>query len=268
MNLIGVDIGTSIMKIIEADSNGNIINKEITEEKNVIDVLKKFINKNKIDKKSIEAIILTGVGASKINEIEGFLTYKIDEFVSIGEGGIYLSKKKDAIIISVGTGTAFVKVLNGEITHEGGSGLGGGTFQNLCALLTGKNDIKEIEKNIKKGNIENIDLKIKDITNEEILTLPKDTTSSNFGKLNNPTKEDLSLGVLNLIFESIGVMSALIAKNAKIKDIVLIGTISTIQQIKNILNRIEKLYNVKFIIPENSEFGTIIGAIEYYKKTY
>ena len=267
MNIIGIDIGTSTTKIIEVDSYDNIINKDIVETKAIEKKLDEFINKNKINKENIEKIILTGVGTSKINEIEKFKTYKVDEFVSIGTGGTFLTKKKNAIVASIGTGTAFVKVEDEKITHEGGSGLGGGTLQNLCKLLADTSDIEKIEKMSSKGNLEKVDLKIKDIIDEEIKTLSKETTSSNFGKLSNPNKSDLTLGVLNLIFETIGVMSALMAKNTGTTDIILIGTVTKISKIKDVMDKIEKLHNVKFIIPENSEFGTIIGAIQYYKKT-
>ena len=45
----------------------------------------------------------------------------IDEFKAIGLGGLTASNKQNAIIASIGTGTAFIKANNNEIKHLGGS---------------------------------------------------------------------------------------------------------------------------------------------------
>jgi type II pantothenate kinase len=71
-----------------------------------------------------------------------------------------------------------------------------------------------------------------------------------------------------MIFEIIGVMGAFISESSGINNIILIGSLLKIPQIKCILNRIEKIHNVKFLIPKNPEFGTALGAIKYYEKNY
>ena len=89
-----------------------------------------------------------------------------------------------------------------------------------------------------------------------------DLTLSNFGKLEKDVKkEDLILGIINMIFEVIGMMAAFSLKNDTIKEVVLIGNIVTIPRVKEILKKIEKLHNISFIIPKNAEFGVALGAI-------
>lgn len=78
--------------------------------------------------------------------------------------------------------------------------MAGGTILNLCKKLGNINTISELNELIARGNLKNIDLTIEDITNQKIDTLPKDTTSANFGKLSeNATREDLCLGILNMV---------------------------------------------------------------------
>lgn len=262
MNIIGIDLGNSVIKMIEIDENANIINKLITEENSVINAFNIFIKQYDIDKNAISKIILTGIRATSAPDIiEGIQTIRVDEFIAIGEGGTYLANKKNALTISVGTGTAFIKCENGKYTHLGGTGVGGGTLLNLSKLLSNVKTFDELVKSIEKGSLENVDLTIQDATTEEIKTLPPDTTSANFGKVNDKANQnDLALGVLNLVFETIGMMASFVVKNEKIKDVIVVGVIATIPYAKVILKRVEKIQNVKFIIPENAEYATVIGA--------
>ena len=86
-----------------------------------------------------------------------------------------------------------------------------GTILNLCRLIG-----KDINKEITKGNLANVDLIIQDVAINEIQNLPKDTTSANFGKLNDKaTKADIILGITNMVFETIGMMA--VFRNTKHK---------------------------------------------------
>ena len=67
-------------------------------------------------------------------------------------------------------------------------------------------------------------MQIGDITTQEIPNLPKDITSSNFGKMNKEASScDILLGISNLVFETVGVMAAFLCKNDNVKDIIIIG---------------------------------------------
>lgn len=263
MNVIGIDLGSSIIKIIETDEKGEILNKLITDKKDVNEVINIFIEKFNIDIKNISKFVLTGVGASEIKEnILEMPTIHIDEFSAIGEGGTYLSKKEDILVVSVGTGTAFVKCKNKVYEHIGGTGIGGGTLFNLAKKIAEIDSFDDIVNASLKGNLKNVDLTIQDVTQKEIKTLPKDITSANFGKLNDDaTNDDIVLGIINMIFEVIGMMAAFAIRNENFNEVVVIGTISTIPIVRTIFDKIEKIQNIKFIVPENAEYATAIGAI-------
>lgn len=264
MSILGIDAGTSTIKIVNVDENRNIIHKRIIDKMPITQALDKFIQDENIKKEDISKIVLTGIKSSEIeNDIYNIPIIKVDEFRATGIGGLYLSKNKKGLVVSIGTGTSFVVAEETKIKHIGGTGVGGGTLVNLCKKISGIKSFCEINELISKGNLQNIDLTIKDITNQEIKNLPADTTSTNFGKLNEKaTKEDIALGIVNMVFETIGVMAVFASKSINLEKIIIVGGATTIPYINTVLKKVENLHNVKFVIPKNAEFATALGAIE------
>lgn len=121
MHTICVDIGSTITKIIEVDKNNKILNKNIYQKEEPKKLLKDFIESNNIKQKDIEAIVTTGVGRIEEKEYSKIPVVYIDEFKSIGLGGLIASNKEKVIVASIGTGTAFIKANKNEIEHLGGS---------------------------------------------------------------------------------------------------------------------------------------------------
>lgn len=259
MNYMSMDIGTSNIKIIETDEKINIKNKMILPKMEPEQALEKFINEKNINLENIEKIVVTGVGANDMsNRFLNKEIVKVPEFMATGNIG----DEKSFIVASVGTGTAFIKNENGDVAHIGGTGVGGGTLINLCKKINPEVNFQDIKNSELTGNLKNVDLTIQDVTTEEIKTLPKDTTAVNFGKLNErATEQDIILGIMNMIFETIGVMAALAAKGSNTTKIIVIGQVVNIPYARKVFDKIENLHNVKFIIPKNAEYGTAIGAV-------
>lgn len=267
--VIGIDIGGSTTKIIgiKDDSilEGMIIksNDPVT---SLFGALGKYIHYNNIDFSDIEKIMITGVGSGYIEKsLYGISTGKVDEFLANGLGGTYISKLTNLVVVSMGTGTSFVRVDNENINHIIGTGVGGGTIIGLAKLLLDVEDINDIVNLSRKGELKNIDLQIKDITNQDIPGLDMEVTASNFGKvLSNAKKEDIALGIINMVFQSIGITSVLAALNSNTKNLILIGNLVNIPECKEIFLGIGKMFNVNFIIPDFPEYITAIGAAIAY----
>lgn len=260
-SIIGIDAGSSTIKLIEY-KNDIIENKMISENKNYETIIEEFINKNNI--KKIEKIVITGINANKINLLKYDVPIiKVKEFDAIGIGGLYLAKKEKAIIASVGTGTAIIKAEKSVFKHLGGTGVGAGTLKNLCKKIAQVNSFEEIIELSQKGNLSKIDLRIEDLTDEDIKTLPPELTLANFGKLTEEAnKADLVVGVINMVFEVIGMMTAFASINDEIKDVVLIGNIASIPTVNNILKKIEKTHNLFFTIPKDPQYAVALGAVK------
>lgn len=142
-----------------------------------------------------------------------------------------------------------------------------GTLLNLSKKLGNVKSINEVNNAIKKGDLAKVDLRVEDITEKKIKGLPKNTTSSNFGKLEKTANEnDLMIGIANMIFETIGMMAVFATQNTKIKNIIVIGNAANIPYINEVLSRIENLHKgIQFIIPKNAEYAVAIGAIKALK---
>jgi type II pantothenate kinase len=260
MSVIGIDIGSSTTKIIEY-KNDDIVSKKIIRRVYERNDLDNFIDENNI--KEINKIVFTGIGTDKLNKEEyDFNIEVVEEFDAIGIAGKYLSKKDNVFVVSVGTGTAIIEVNGNEIKHLGGTGVGAGTLFNLCNRYLNINSYDELVELAVKGNIEKIDLRIGDVTDKEIKTLPKDLTLANFGKFElDSTREDKVLGFVNMVFEVIGMMVAFAAVKSECKDAILIGNIVAIPGVKEILKKIEFTHKMNFIVLDDVEFAVALGAV-------
>lgn len=269
--IIGIDIGGSTTKISGIRNNEIITPMMVraTDEKtSLFGAFGKFVDFNSLDLSNIEKVMVTGVGASYIDKkIYGLKTGKVQEFLCNGLGGLHLSKIKKAVIVSMGTGTAIVSATDEKIEHMGGTGIGGGTILGLSSKILNTKDISLIIKLANLGNLKNVDLSVSDITIDKLEGLTPETTASNFGNINDlATNNDIALGILNLVLQTIGMTASFASKITEINDIVLIGSLTSIPQHKKIFEDLSNLCKVNFIVPDKSEYATSIGACLAYIK--
>jgi type II pantothenate kinase len=262
---IGIDIGGSTTKIVGI-KNGEIIEPLSVEASDPVasasGALGKFLNVNKIAFSDISKVIITGVGASYIDDnLLGLPVKRIEEFMALGYGGLFLSGLEKAIIVSMGTGTAFVKANKGCISHIGGTGVGGGTILGLSRAMTNLSTFENIIESAKTGDPAMVDLSIGDISKANIGNLPSTLTASNFGKMNdNATKGDINRGILTMVFQVVGMLAIFAARHQKDTDIVLSGKLVNVFQAEKTFSMLGSLYNVNFHVPKYAEYCTAIGA--------
>jgi type II pantothenate kinase len=102
---------------------------------------------------------------------------------------------------------------------------------------------------------------ISDISAKPIPGLPMDAIASLFGNAQtNASPEDIALGVIWMVLQSICSATVLSSMGSGIKDFVMIGNLTALPFCEQVFAANEKLYGVKFHIPEHSEFSTAIGA--------
>ncbi|MDR0187162.1 type II pantothenate kinase [Prevotella brunnea] len=262
---IGIDVGISTTKIVGL-SDGKIVKPlRITATDPVTSLygaFGKYLYDNQIELFDVEKVMITGVGSAYINKpVYGLPTEKADEFLADGLGARFESRLDRMIVVSMGTGTSLVQCDGDKINHIGGIGIGGGTLNGLSRLLLNTDDIKHISDLAIKGDISNINLQIGDISANPLPGLPMDATASLFANAQgNTSREDIALGLICLVLQSIGSATILSALNSGIKDFVMIGNLTLLPQCKILFPLMEKLYGVNFVIPKYSEFCTAIGA--------
>ena len=283
--VIGIDVGGSTTKIVGfrygEEKTPRLIHPLFVRATDPVTAMYgafgRFTAENGIALDDIDCVMTTGVGSSFLQQpIYELPCHTVPEFSSIGRGGLYLSGLSEAIVVSMGTGTAIVHAkaavnedgaplvggkYDTEIEYLGGTGVGGGTMLGLTKLLTGVGTIEHIEQLCQSGNLANIDLRVGDISKKSFQEMSDNLTASNFGKVSDlATHSDVALGIANLVAETIAMMSIFAARSFGIHDIVLIGNLSSISPVRNVFETLGPSFDVNFIIPENSQFGTVIGA--------
>lgn len=262
---IGIDVGISTTKIVGI-REGKVVSplriKATDPVTSLYGAFGKYLYDNKISLSDVDRVILTGVGAAYINKpVYGLPTERAEEFLADGLGAQFESRLQKMIVVSMGTGTSLVRCDGKDIRHIGGIGIGGGTLSGLSRLLLQTDDVKEIIGLALKGNISHINLLIKDISARPLPGLPMSATASLFANAQaNASREDIALGLVCMVLQSVGSATILSALNSGIRDFVLIGNLTLLPQCEVVFPMMEKIYDVHFIIPKYSEFCTAIGA--------
>lgn len=270
--IIGIDVGGSTTKIVGFRTEGDSLVRIEPQFVKAHDPLTatygafgKFTDENGIPISSIEKVMMTGVGSSYVkNNLYGIECVRVPEFTCIGRGGLYLSGLRRALVVSMGTGTALVRAeRGGSMEYLGGTGVGGGTLIGLSKLLVKAEGIDHIVEYADGGDLGNIDLRIRDITSRDSMTgLAEDMTASNFGNVSDvASKSDIALGIMNLVYETVGMVSIFASGHAGVKDIVLTGNLTRLGFCNEKFKEFNSMgYGVNFVIPECAQFATVIGA--------
>ena len=265
--ILGIDIGGSTTKIVGLREDRSVIAMHRVQAQDPITslygALGNFLFSNSLELGDVSKVVLTGVGSSFVDgNIYGIPTEKVEEFTAVGVGGLALSGEERAVVVSMGTGTSFVRVKDGVPGHLGGIGIGGGTIIGLSKMMLNTPDIDKIQEMAADGCVGKIDLRIGDISKEPLPGLDLDITASNFGKASSrATDEDKAAGIVHMVLESICQTAVLISQGTDLKDFVLIGSLTNFSELGYVCDMIKTMYpDVRFIVPEDGEFATAIGA--------
>lgn len=265
--ILGIDIGGSTTKIAGLRPDGTVqsmvriqAGDQVT---SLFGALGRYMTENQLALTDIRRIVLTGVGADFVKQdIYGIPTFKADEFNASGMGALALSGQKSGLVVSMGTGTAFLHAEeSGQVRHLCGSGIGGGTLGGLCKKLVGMERFGQIKKLALDGDLKQVDLTIRDIAPDPASTLHPDMTAANFGKLaEDASPADLAAGAINLVLQAIGTMTVLACQSCHADTVILTGSVTTLDQAAPNFALFEQLYGIRYVIPENATFATAIGA--------
>lgn len=224
----------------------------------------KFLAANDLSLSMIDRVMMTGVGASYFEKpIYNLPCERVQEFRGTGLGGLYLSGLSRAITVSLGTGTAMVYAeKEKEMEYLGGTGVGGGTLLGLAKKMLHIDSLDHLLTLAETGDLCTIDLRISDMSREGIASsVPMDLTASNFGKMSDmASREDVAAGLLNMVYETVGMMSIFAARSRAVKDIVLTGNLAETAYARGLFPRLSSIFGVNFIIPEMARFATAIGT--------
>ena len=265
--ILGIDIGGSTTKIVGLRTDGSAISMlRVRAEDQVTSLygaLGNYLSSNALSLSDVRRVVLTGVGSSYIDgDVFGLPTCRVDEFQASGVGALALSGQPSGVVVTMGTGTAFLWAdTQTGIRHLCGSGIGGGTLGGLCHKLVGMERFGQIKKLAAQGDLGHVDLTIKDITRNPAPTLDPNLTAANFGSLSeDATPADLAAGAVNLVLQAIGTMTVLACQSCRTNTVIVIGSMTTLDQAAENFRVFESIYGIHYILPENATFATAIGA--------
>ncbi len=268
MVIVGLDVGGTTTKAVALDGN-DVIAKTNTPTYDHVSsasgALGKLVHDFAINIEKIGSIAVTGGGREDIgSSLFNIPVTVVDEIAAIGLGGIFLSGLEEALVVSIGTGTAMVSVRDGgeRVKHVGGTGVGGGTLIGIGRCTLGKYRLDTLEKLASMGDITRVNLTIRDITGGGVGILPPDVTASNFGKFGDDTRpEDTAIGIFSLVGEVIGTVAYFAARSEGLEDnIVIVGGLSKSKILAPIVISTIELFGGKAIVPKDSEYCAAIGA--------
>lgn len=260
-NILGIDMGGSSVKVVFGDERVQYPSDGSAE--TLENAVKKLLERGN---SRIDGIAATGVGSSVLgDDLMGIPIKFFSEFEAFGRGGQHLSGLDKALVVSMGTGTAFVRADGRNYVHLGGSGVGGGTLCGLSEIMTGEKSISAITGMIGKGRACAVDLTVGDIAGGAVGSLSADVTAANFGKkLLSNDKNDIAAGLANMIFQTAGVMAAFACKGTDLEKAVFAGSMTEIPEGREMLRAVGMLHSMEFIVPEGGAYAGALGAVLLY----
>jgi type II pantothenate kinase len=273
MELLGIDAGGSLIKIVHASSNSFLYKRTIS-----IKEIDKFIDLVIKHPKESTLICLTG-GRCKVIEslLEslGFTnTYCYDEFNSNILGADYKlnlqNKKIEAFILtSIGTGTSINIKTPYSTARLGGTPIGGGFLFGFSKLIANIETYDEIINTIDDGDGSKINLTVGDIYKMNKSPIPEKATASYLGGVDKEhSLADILDSGLHVVGDTVARLSSLYASLNKIQDVVYVGsTLTNNNKLAKIISSINSSYKINaHFFNEDSSFIGAIGAILQLKE--
>ena len=271
--VIGIDAGGSTTKIIGIDENGTVSAPlTVTASDPVSSIygaFGKFTTTYGVSLANVSEVTVTGVGAPAVGDnLSGVPCRHAREFDCVADGGLALTGLSRAIVVSMGTGTALVYAERGKAPkYLGGTGVGGGTLMGLAKHMIGMEDYKHILELAAEGDLARVDLRMCDVTAPGTLPMPDELTAANFAKTSDlTTRADLARGIVNMVFETVGMLAVFAAREHGCTDVVLTGTLAAVELAAPVFATLGELFHLNFIVPENAKFATALGAALASKK--
>jgi type II pantothenate kinase len=261
---IGIDFGisfTDLSILDESETKFVSFDSKRLSVSNISKQIHKLVNFD-----DVEFIGVTGGKHYDLpTKIDGIELSHANEIDAISKGTNYLTKNdKKKLIISSGSGTAFVLSDGNIISHAGGTGVGGGTIVGLCNLIDDESNPDAINKLANQGKVEEVDLLLNEVVSGPIGQLPKDATAVNFGKVrfkNKSIKADRTAAVINLVGQTVARMASATAVAFNCENVYVVGRTPQYDLYKIVLKRWISFAGLSVNFPKNGEFASSLGTI-------
>lgn len=209
-------------------------------------------------------IAATGAGSHRLGPaVSGFAVRRVGEIAAIGLGGVRLAGCSEALVVSLGTGTAMVSVREGELRHVSpGSGVGGGSLLGLARALLGVDDLAELADLARRGDRMRLDITLGEAVGGPLGMLPASATASNFAKWSaGARREDVAAALVNLVAE-VAIQVTLLGLQASGQTgAILTGRLLQLAPVAARIADVQQALPGLLVVPERAAVATALGAV-------
>jgi type II pantothenate kinase len=271
--LVVADLGGSNTDLLLADDGGTVIRSvvcptlEPSESRSFLDAMLVPLS---APAHAVAAVVVTGGRHRRIGEtIAGTPVRHVDEIEAVGRGGLLAADVSRALVVSMGTGTAFVSAEPDRIAHAAGVALGGGTLRGLATRLLGTANHAEIAALAEQGHPRGADLTVADIVGGDVGILPGDMPAAYFARLadGDPSPPDIAAGILDMIGHIATHMALLTARVHGHDTVVLVGHMLEYPTVVRAARRFQYALGGTFIVPPDPGFAVARGALAIATRT-
>lgn len=184
------------------------------------------------------------------------------------------------LLVNIGSGVSILEVEGpSKFRRVTGTSIGGGTFQGLCALLTGCDTFEEAIELASKGDSHKVDKLVRDIYGGDYgkFGLPGQVIASSFAHMSNKelrakvTPADLARATLVTVTNNIGSIARTVALIQKLERIVFVGNFLRVNEISmNLLAYAMEFWSrgqVKALFLQHEGYFGAVGCLLEFMKT-
>ncbi len=257
---IGVDIGGSLTKVV-IDNSGTLSFTTLDHHKGerAADMVGRYPDAE---------VFATGCGSPELKR-DYPRVHLADELTSFCAGSRFLAAQLNwntpYVLTSFGTGTSIFLVSADTSERVSGTAVGGGTLTGLASLLLGTSDFERVISLAAEGERSRVDLMVSDLyLNAASSPVLSYMTAANFGgrRLERASRADIAAALLQLVLETIALLSIQTAKTHKTKQIILAGSPTKAAIIRDVFTEIGRLFDYEFIYADQGPYFGAMGAME------
>lgn len=213
-------------------------------------------------------VAVTGAGAATVCDTLGAgVCATVSEFDAWGAGAPVLAARTGRplpdsfLLVSVGTGTAFLRVARGSVERVGGSTLGGATLHGLAALLGCGDSFDEVATLAESGDRTRVDLTVGDLYGSAECPLPAHLPAAAFGKVASSDPADLASALVHMIGETLGTLCVTLAQRHGVFTVALGGgTLAGNGPLATVLSRVVAHHVERVELLQDGAFCGAVGA--------
>ncbi len=256
---IGIDIGGSLTKVVTVSEGKR--RYRLLEHNDAAEVAASIPR--------CGDVYATGCGAKDLAKRLKAPVRTSDELQSFCAGArqLVLEKGPDAepfVLASMGTGTSIFYVSKDTSARAAGTGVGGGTITGLGTMLLDTPEFSKIMDLASQGQRRKVDLMVSDLypdaAESPVLSA---LTAANFGRRSfaGATKADAASAIVQIVVETVAVLSIQVARTHKSHTIFVAGSPSSHPLIQERFLEIGRFLGHEFAFLENGAYCGALGAI-------